>query len=234
MREMIVSELSQAVHDLARGFAHYLPRFIVMLVIACAGWLIAYLVKVVLRSILRLIKFDRLAENAGASQLLNKAALPSATEMMSRFAFWVAWLGFLLLGVRVLGILGLQGQIARLFLFLPRLFAAVLILFFGMFAAGFSARATLLAAVNANIPSPRLLSVAVRSIIMVFVLSVVFEELGLAEQTMLVAFGIAFGALMLGLAIAFGIGGRDLARRFLEEKFVRVKKEQDEDELSPL
>ena len=79
MREMITSELSQAVHDLARGFAHYLPRLIVMLVIAFAGWLIAYLVKVILRSLLRLIKFDRLAENAGASQLLSKAALPSAT-----------------------------------------------------------------------------------------------------------------------------------------------------------
>jgi len=110
----------------------------------------------------------------------------------------------------------------------------VLILFFGLLAAGFSARAALLAAVNANVPSPRLLSLTVRTIIMIFVLSVVFEELGLAEETMLVAFGIAFGALMLGLAIAFGFGGRDLARRFLEEKFVRVKKEQDEDELSPL
>jgi hypothetical protein len=65
-------------------------------------------------------------------------------------------------------------------------------------------------------------------------LSVVFEELGVAEQTMLVAFGIAFGALMLGLAIAFGIGGRNLAQRFLEEKFVRLNKERDEDELSPL
>jgi len=52
---------------------------------------------------------------------------------------------------------------------------------------------------------------------------------------MLVAFGIAFGALMLGLAIAFGIGGRDLAQRFLERKFVRAKKEEEgEDELSPL
>jgi len=234
MREMIISELSQAVQDLARGFAHYLPRLIVMLVIALAGWLIAYVIQVVLRSILRLVKFDRLAENAGASQLLSKAALPSATEVLSRFAFWLAWLGFLLLGVSVLGILGLQEQTARFFLFLPRLFAAVLILFFGLLAAGFFARAALLAAVNANVPSPRLLSLAVRSIIVVFVLSVVFEELGLAEQTMVVAFGIAFGALMLGLAIAFGIGGRDLARRFLEEKFVRVKKDQDEDELSPL
>jgi len=75
-------------------------------------------------------------------------------------------------------------------------------------------------------PSPRVLSLAVRSIIIVFVLSIVFEELGLAEQTMLVAFGIAFGALMLGLAIAFGMGGRDLAKRFLEKKIVRGRRKR--------
>jgi hypothetical protein len=234
MREMIVSELTQAMHELARGFAHYLPRLIVMLILAFAGWLVAYIVKVILRSILQLIKFDKLSENAGASQLLNKAALPTATEMVSRFVFWVTWLGFVLLGVSVLGILGLQEQIASFFLFLPRLFVAMFILFFGLLAATFFSRAALLAAVNANVPSPRVLSLAIRSIIIVFVLSIVFEELGLAEQTMLVAFGIAFGALMLGLAIAFGIGGQDLARRFLEEKFVRGKKEENEDELSPL
>src|SRR6201993_4954188 len=234
MRELIISELTQAVHDLARGFAHYLPRLIVMLILAFVGWLIAYLVKIILRSLLRFIKFDRLSENAGASQLLTKAALPSATETLSRFVFWVAWLGFVLLGVSVLGILGLQEQIARFFLFLPRLFVAMFILFFGLLAAGFFSRAALLAGVNANMPSPRVLSLAIRSIIIVFVLSITFEELGLAEQTMLVAFGIAFGALMLGLAIAFGIGGRGLAQRFLEEKFVREKKEENEDELSPL
>ena len=234
MREMIVSELTQAMHELARGFAHYLPRLIVMLLLAFAGWVVAYVVKVVLRSILQLIKFDKLSENTGASQLLNKAALPTATEMVSRFVFWVTWLGFILLGVSVLGILGLQEQIAGFFLFLPRLFVAMFILFFGLLAATFFSRAALLAAVNANVPSPRLLSLAIRSIIIVFVLSIVFEELGIAEQTMLVAFGIAFGALMLGLAIAFGIGGRDLAQRFLERKFVRGKKEENEDELSPL
>jgi len=234
MREMIISELSQALHEMARDFAHFLPRVIVMLILALVGWVIAYVVKVVLRSFLRLVKFDKLSENAGASQLLSKAALPSATEMLSRFAFWVAWLGFILLGVSVLGILGLQEQVARFFLFLPRLFVALLIMFFGLLAASFFSRAALLAAVNANMPSPRVLSLAVRSIIIVFVFSVVFEELGLAETTMLVAFGIAFGALMLGLAIAFGIGGRDLAQRFLEKKIVRDKKQENEDELSPL
>ena len=81
MREMIISELNQALHELARGFAHFLPRLIVMLILALVGWAIAYFVKVVLRSVLRLIKFDKLSENAGASQLLSKAALPSATEV---------------------------------------------------------------------------------------------------------------------------------------------------------
>lgn len=234
MREMIISELSQALQELARGFAHYLPRLIVMLILAFLGWVFAYVVKIVLRSILRLIRFDKLSENAGASQLLNKAALPSASEVLSRFVFWLVWLGFILLGVGVLGILGLQEQVAKFFFFLPRLFVAMFIMFFGLLAASFFSRAALLAAVNANVPSPRVLSLAVRSVIIVFVLSIVFEELGLAEQTMLVAFGIAFGALMLGLAIAFGIGGRNLAQGFLETKFVRPKKEENEDELSPL
>ena len=234
MREMIIGELIQALHDMAREFAHFLPRIVVMLILALVGWVIAYFVKVVLRSLLRLVKFDKLSENAGASQLLSKAALPSATEMVSRFVFWVAWLGFILLGVNVLGILGLQEQIARFFLFVPRLLVALLVLFFGLLAASFFSRAALLAAVNANMPSPRVLSLAVRTIIIVFVLSVAFEELGLAETTMLVAFGLAFGALMLGLAIAFGIGGKDLAQRFLEKKVFRGKKQENEDELSPL
>jgi hypothetical protein len=235
MREIIVSELTRAIQELARDFARFLPRLIVLVIIAFAGWLVAYLLKQVVRSILRLINFDKLSENAGASQLLSKAALPSSTELLSRLIFWVAWLGFILLGVSALGIFGLQDQIARFFLFLPRLFTALFIMFFGLLAASFFSRATLLGAVNAGFPSARLLSMAIRVIIMVFVLSMAFEELGIAEQTMLVAFGIAFGAVMLGLAIAFGTGGKDLARRFLEKRFIRGNKEEEnEDEPSPL
>jgi hypothetical protein len=234
MREIIITELTQALQELVRGFAHYLPRLIVMLIIAFIGWAIACLLKLLVRSVLRLTRFSKLSENSGATQLLNQAALPSSTELLSRFVFWVAWVGFILLGVSVLGIVGLQEYISRFFLFLPRLFGALVILFFGLLAANFFARAALLAAVNANFRSSRLLSISIRIIISIFALSMVFEVLGVAEQTMLIAFGTAFGAVMLGLAIAFGIGGKDLAREFLERRLVARKKEEKEDELSPL
>lgn len=235
MREMIVNELTQAVHELARDFARFVPRLIVFVIIAFVGWVIAYLLKLIARSILRLIKFDKLSENAGASQLLAKADLPPSSEILGRLVFWVAWLGFILLGINALGIFGLQEHISRFFLFLPRLVAALFIMFVGLLAASFFSRATLLAAVNSNFASPRLLSMAVRTIIVVFVLSMVFEELGIAEQTVRVAFGIVFGAVMLGLAIAFGAGGKDLAQRFLENRLVHANGEdENEDELSPL
>jgi Conserved TM helix len=234
MRDIIVGELTQAAHEIFRDFAHLLPRLIVMLIIVFIGWLIAYIVRAILRSILLFAKFDRLSERAGASQLLIHAALPTPTELVSRFFFWVAWIGFIMLGISVLGIGGLQEHVERFFLFLPRLFVSMLILFFGLLIASFFSRAILLAAVNANLPSPRLLSISARIIIIIFILSMFFEELGVADQTMLLAFGIAFGAVMLGLAIAFGIGGKDLAQQFLENRFLRYKKMEKEDEPSPL
>jgi hypothetical protein len=234
MRDIIINELTQAFQQMARDIAHYLPRLIVMLIIALVGWVIAYLLKFLVRSLLRLTKFSKLAENAGATQLLHQAALPSSTELVSRFVFWVAWAGFVLLGVSVLGIAGLDEYISRFFFFLPRLFVALVILFFGLVAASFLSRAALLAAVNANFRSSRMLSIAVRFIIIIFALSMAFEVVGVAEETMLIAFATVFGAAMLGLAIAFGLGGQDLARKFLEKKLAPQNREEREDELSPL
>jgi hypothetical protein len=234
MWEMIVGELNHATQELARNFAHLLPGLLATLIIALLGWVIAYALKVVVRGILRIAKFDKLSDNAGATQILNKLALPSSSELLSRVVFWVVWLGFILLGVQVLGIVGLQEHISRFFLYLPRLFVALFIVFFGLVAANFFSRAALLAAVNADSPSPGLLATLIRTIIVIFAVTMAFEQLGLAERTILVAFAIAFGALMLGLAIAFGMGGRDLAKQFLERRFLKEKEDQKQDELSPL
>ena len=233
MWQIIVNELTQATRDIVHSIAQFLPRVLVMLVIVVVGWLIAYALKSVIRSILRVTKFDKLSEDAGASQLLKKAALPPSSELLSRFVFWVAWLGFILVGISVLGVVGFQDHIARFFAFLPRLFVAMFVFFFGLLASSFFSRAALLASVNANLPSPKLLSLTIRTMIIVFAISVGVEAVGVGENTMLVAFALMFGALMLGLALAFGLGGQDLARKYLERRFVQPRQD-DHDDLSPL
>jgi len=234
MWEKFFSEMTTETLEILRSIAQFLPRLMITLIIILICWMVAYVLRYLLRSILKLAKFDRLSEDAGASQFLKKAALPSTTELLSRFVFWVAWIGFILIGVSVLGIVGLQEHIGLFFGFLPRLFAALFVFFFGLLAASFFSRAALLASVNADLPSPRLIAATIRTIIVVFSVSVGFEELGIGEHTILVAFSIVFGALMLGLALAFGLGGRDLARRYLERRFLREHREEREDELSPL
>lgn len=235
MWDRFVTQLSVATRDIVGNFAHFLPRVLTMLVIVLIGCAIAYILKLIVRSILRLAKFDQLSRDTGAAQLLHRAALPSFGELLSRLIFWVVWIGFILIGVSVLNIVGMQEHIARFFVFLPRLFASLFILFVGLLAASFFSRATLLASVNADLPAARLISSTVRVLITILTISMALEELGIAQNTVLAAFAIVFGALMFGLALAFGMGGRELARDFLHRRFAQNRrKEEHEDELSPL
>jgi small-conductance mechanosensitive channel len=229
MKEMIIHGLGQAYENLVRMFADFLPRLVVMLVIVVVGLLVAYVLKMILRAVLHVTKLDRLSEEAGASRFLRMAALPSMTELLSRSLFWVTWSGFILIGISILGVAGLQEQISRLFLLLPAIFVAILVLFLGLVTANFLSRAALLAAVNAGYPSPKLLSWSIRFVIWALAISMALEQVGVARQTVIAAFSIVFGAFMLGLAIAFGLGGRELARDFLERNLGDKKTEKHEE-----
>src|SRR5947207_12060709 len=162
MWQNFIGELARTMDEMLRSFARFLPRILEMLVLVVVGWMIAFVLRSILRSVLRLTRFDKLSEHTGAAPLLRGAALPSPTEMVSRFVFWVAWLGFILIGINALGIVGLEEHVSSFFGFLPRLFAGLFILFFGLLAASFFSRAALLSGVNADLPSPRLISWAVQ------------------------------------------------------------------------
>jgi small-conductance mechanosensitive channel len=233
MKEMILRGLQQAYDNMVRMIAEFLPRFVVMFIIMAVGWLVALLLKHLLRAILHLTKLDRISEESGASQVLRKAALPTISELLSRAFFWVIWAGFTLVGISVLGIPVLHEQISRLFQLLPQVFIAILILFVGVLVANFLSRAALLSAVNAGYRSPRLWSGLVRFVIWILAVTMALEQIGLAKETVIAAFSIFFGAAMLALAFAFGLGGRDLARQVLERHVGDKRKEETEKEEEP-
>ncbi|MGA7855151.1 MAG: hypothetical protein WCA15_17655 [Candidatus Acidiferrales bacterium] len=238
MKQLIVQGLQQAYQNLVHMISVFLPRLVAMLLIMLVGLFVALLLKYLLRLILRFTQLNRLSEQSGASQVLRNAALPTISELLTRSLFWITWLGFTLVGVSVLGIPELHEQLSRLFQLLPEIFVAILILFVGVLAANFLSRAALLAAVNAGVRSPRLWSGSTRFVILILAISMALEQIGLANQTVTSAFSIIFGALMLALAIAFGLGGRDLARqtleRYLGDSKRRDREKEKEEEPSPL
>jgi hypothetical protein len=233
MGDKILNTLARTLDKVSDQVMQFLPQLVVMVIIILIGLVIAWVLQVVVRRLLGLVKLGKISETSGVTAMLSKAALPSPVELLSRLVFWVVWLAFILLGVEALGVQALQLQIARLLMFLPQIFVALLILFVGLLAANFFSRATLLAAANANYPSPRLLANVVRLLIAILAVTMAFEQLGLGQHAILIAFAIAFGAVMFGLAIAFGLGGREVARQILEKQFSE-KKEEEEDEVSPL
>ncbi len=125
-------------------------------------------------------------------------------------------------GLAALGALNLQpiNQFAQSFLaYLPRLFTAMVILVIGYLLSNFLSQAVLIAAVNAGFMAARSLAALSRWGIQLVALAMALEQLGIAEKTVAVSFGIAFGGLVLALALAFGLGAKDLAKEFLERQF---------------
>lgn len=219
MAQMIANALRQAGTNFVEGVALFLPRMVTTIVIIAVGWLIAVLLRTVVRSVLGWLRVNPAAERFGVAPLLKVAELPPAETLIAAIVFWLVWIGFVLSGIDVLGFTGLSGLLAGFAAFVPRLLLGLAILVVGYIAANFAWRATLLAAVNARVPSPRLLAGGVRWLILLLAGAMALEQIAVARTVVLTAFAIAFGAIMLAVGIAFGIGGGPIAKRILEHHF---------------
>jgi hypothetical protein len=219
MAEMVLQALEQAGRNFLQSVADLLPRTAMTLSIIVVGWLIASALRWMTRTALTRLGFGQLCARQGVTDLLRTADLPAPELLAGSIVFWIVWVGFLLSGVDVLGFTALQGLVGEFALFVPRLIVGIVILVVGFVFANVAWRATQLAAVNAKVPSPRVLSGTVRALVLILTAAMALDQIAVARTIVLTAFAIAFGAVMLGLAIAFGVGGGGIARRILEHWF---------------
>ena len=228
MIQDIGEALVQSWRNFASAFVQFVPRLVAATIILAGGFLIAALACRVVRRVLAWAHFDRLSMRTGASEMLRVAELPTAEVLVGRIVFWIVWIGFIVSAVDTLQFAPFQGLVGEFYRFLPRFILALLVLALGFLVGNFLWRATLLASVNAGMPGARLLSGALRVLVIAIGAVMALEQLGLATGVALTAFAITFGALMLGLAIAFGLGGRDAAKQLIEQQ-MRANKQRSAD-----
>ena len=229
MAEMVLLALEQAGRNFLQALADLLPRTILTISIVLVGWIIASIMRWLTRTVLNRLGFGRLCARQGLTDMLRAADLPEPERLVAAIVFWIVWIGFLLSAVDVLGLTAVRGMIDDFAAFVPRLLVAIAILVVGFVFANVAWRATQLAAVNARVPSPRVLSGTVRALVLLLTGAMALDQIAVARTIVLTAFAIAFGAVMFGLAIAFGVGGGGIARRILEHWFPEQEKSQPDD-----
>ena len=228
MSQEIANALLESWRNFATAFVQFVPRLVAATIIFALGFVVALLARRVIQWLLVWLGADRLSLRIGASEMLRKAELPTAEALIAKIVFWIVWIGFIVSAVDTLQFGPFQGLVEEFFRFVPRFLVALLVLAFGFLVGNFLWRATLLASVNAGLPAARLLSGTLRLLVIAITVVMALEQLGLATTVVLTAFAITFGALMLGLAIAFGLGGQDAARSLLEQH-VKAKKQRETD-----
>jgi hypothetical protein len=228
MIQEIADALIQSWRNFATAFVLFVPRLVAASIIFAVGTLVAILARGVVQRLLTSLRFDRLARRVGASDMLRVADMPSAEILVAKIVFWIVWIGFIVSAVDTLQFGPFQGLVHEFFRFVPRFLMALLVLALGFLVGNFLWRATLLASVGAGLPAARLLSGSLRLLVIAIAVVMSLEQLGLATTVVLTAFAITYGALMLGGAIAFGLGGRDAARALLEQH-LKVQKDRETD-----
>jgi Conserved TM helix len=199
-----------------------IPGLLVLMTLLAVGFLLGRLARVVVTRVSRAIGVDRLLERWGVAPSLRRSGivrLPS--EVLGLVCFWAIFILFASVGVDGLALPGAPGATALLVAFLPPLFAAALILLVGWLVANFLSQGVLIAAVNARLPEARLLARGVQWSVLLFAAATALTHLGIGKEMVLVAFGITFGGVVFALALAFGLGGRNLARNILERRLRR-------------
>ena len=228
MRDAWSDVLVAPFRDVVERLAHVTPRLLAMVAVIVIGWAAAAIARRLTVRVFRMLDLDARCARWGLTASLSRSGigqLPS--QVIGQLVFWTILFVALLTSVEALEMPATAGLAAGVVRFLPNLVIAVLVWMAGWLLANFMAQAVLIAAVNAQVALAPLIAGAVRWLVLIFAGAAALTQLGIAREMVLLTFGIAFGGTVLALALAFGLGGKELAREILESRLRKQDKDDD-------
>jgi len=217
MRDTWADILIKSFREVATRLAGFAPRVLAVLTLVLAGWIAAGFARRLAIRILRAADADGRCARWGITATLGHTGIRRPpSELVGQLVFWLIFVVGLLMAIEALEVPAAVGLAPVVIRFLPNLLIAIFVMVVGWLLANFLAQALLIFIVNAQLTGGPLLAGAVRWLVILFAGSVALTQLGIAREMILLVVGIAFGGTTLALALAFGFGGRHLARNALE------------------
>jgi hypothetical protein len=228
MWEQVQQALNQSMIRVLNELASLVPGLVALVIAVVFSTLIAGVLYFVLRRSLGSLHFDERLVRWGFQPMSDWAPAKSPTILVARVVFWgVVLVGFLI-GIAAFDSTLTSQLVLQLFTYLPNVLAAVVVLVVGNFVARFVARSVLIGAVNMNLQYARLVSLGVKWMILVLAVAMALEHLSIGGSIVYIAFGILFGGIVLTLALAVGLGSKELVSRSLEREATKLPIETEE------
>ncbi|MFQ6171603.1 mechanosensitive ion channel family protein [Oryzobacter sp. R7] len=209
------------------GIMGFLPNLLGFLLILLVGWIVAKVVAAVVRKGLEKAGVDRHLHESRAHDYVERF-LPGASPSngISRVVFWLVFVFFLFSAIGALGIPAVTGFMNAVLAYLPNVIVAIVIFVVAALVSG--AVAAGISRVMGDTPTGKVAASVVPALVMVIAFFMILEQLQIAPEIVRIAFAATMGALALGLALAFGLGGRGVAQKLLEDAYSAGRERADD------
>ena len=212
-----------------RGFLYqvgdFLPRLALAALVLIGGWLLAKAVRFAVVKGLRAVNLNVVTQRSGLDGFLRQGGLESDTaDVFGVLFYWLVILASLVIAFNSLGLTYITDLIGKVVLFVPKVIVALLILAFGAYFAAFIGGTVSAYCRNVGIRDADLLGRLARYAIVVFVVLIALDQVNVGGDIVRQTFLIVLAGVVLALALAFGIGGKDWAAEMLERWWPRRKK----------
>jgi Conserved TM helix len=208
-------------------FLGAIPRIIGFLVILVIGWLISGALAAGVAALLRAIRFNVLAQNAGIQGFINNMGLRTdASGLLANIVKWFVRLIVLVVAFDALGLPAVSQVFQQFLLWIPNLVVAVVVLVIAGLAANALSNLVRGSTAQAGFDNPDLLATIARVAVWAFGIVVAVNQIGIAQELVNTLFMGFIGALALAAGLAFGLGGRDTAGQIVNGWYTRGRASQ--------
>jgi hypothetical protein len=220
-------EVADSLQQALDSFFGFLPNLLGFLVILVIGYVIARIVKGILTKVLDKVGLDRALHSGQTGQYVEKVSPgASPSRLVGAIAFWFIFLGAISLAVSALKIPALTTFVSAIYGYLPNVIAAVIIFVVAGAIAG--AVAALVTKTMGDTPTGKLVASVVPVLIMAIATFMILNQLRIAPEIVTITYAVLLGSLGLGMALAFGLGGRETAARLVSGAYDKGRDQQDQ------
>ncbi len=212
--KIVLSQISQ-----------FLVNVLLVIIILIIGWVIAKFIKALVSKVLEAIKLDLLSERIELDSLLAKGGIKySLSELIGAICYWLMLLVTFVVAVNAVGLTTAADLLNKIVLYIPNVIAAMFILILGIFVATLLKNIVQTAASNIGVAQANFLANLTEIVIIAFAGLVTLEQLKIGIRVTEITLSILLGSIGLGLALAFGLGCKDIMAKLVAEVVDKLKK----------